>query len=39
MSNRALEVGDVVLEGLTADSQLSVMQPGDPEAQSPEPGR
>ena len=39
MANRGLEIGDVVLEGLAADSQLSVVQAGDSIAQSSEPGR
>ena len=38
MPNRSLEIGDVVLEGLAAYPQLSVVQAGDSIAQSPEPG-
>ena len=39
MPNRGLEVRNVILEGLTADSELGVMQPGDSEAQSQESSR
>ena len=38
MANRSLEIGDMVLEGLPADSQLNVVQTGGSVAQSPEPG-
>jgi hypothetical protein len=39
MSNRGFKVRNMILEGLPADSQFGMMQPGDSEAQSPEPGR
>ncbi len=39
MSNRGLEIGDMVLKGLAANPQLSVVQPGEAVAHGAEPRR
>ena len=38
MANRSLQVGDMVLQGFAADSQLSVVEAGDAIAQCSKPG-
>jgi hypothetical protein len=38
VANRSPKVGDVVLQGFAADTELSVVEAGDAIAQSPQPG-